>query len=558
MTTVKGQTDNGGHMSDWGRGVFTWRFLLLSVVLPSLSAIIFVYLRPGPSLPDDPILRASQLVASGVPARAKQEIESWFHENLDDVFAHRAYISTHCSISGESAEGDERQGDEEFLKFYENLRSHGSETRKDLANYGLGYYWSFCRDFKRALECYDRVENKKLLFLNLSRGDAYASLNQHGDALEAYNLELQVEGEVDSKVLAIGGLSESLLRLRYWDALEALTDDPRIGPLASGNARRTVLLQRARFGEYFGFFVETYLASLRWDHALLALFGSVIWLLVIRWWDFFEKEPIWITLISVGLGALVAHVVFLFHDVLSLWHHIGLGGSVLEDLAYCVLAIGLVEEVVKILPIFPVLILTRHIDEPIDWLIYGGLSALGFSTLENYFYFSQLGTHVAVGRTFISTPLHIALSGMLALSVPEAKQRGWNPVLTFLGSLVLVSVVHGLYDFFILGPWESARPVSVLIALGWGMAFMAMLENIHTLSPFREKAISHSFDSTPWFVRAFMALVIVVFLLNSWRLTSDEATIRFLVDLTVNLLFVFMLIRYGSVRIERKWRRMLV
>ena len=49
--------------------------------------------------------------------------------------------------------------------------------------------------------------------------------------------------------------------------------------------------------------MKSYLASLRWDHALLALFGSVIWLLVIRWWDFFEKEPIWITLISVGLGA---------------------------------------------------------------------------------------------------------------------------------------------------------------------------------------------------------------------------------------------------------------
>ena len=155
-------------------------------------------------------------------------------------------------------------------------------------------------------------------------------------------MELQVEGEVDSKVLAIRGLSESLLRLRYWNALEALTDDPSIGPLASGNAQRTVLLRRARFGEYFGFFVKTYLAALRWDHALLALFGSVIWLLVIRWWDFFEKEPIWITVISVGLGAVVAHVVFIFHDVLSLWHHIGLGGSVLEDLVYCVLAIGLV------------------------------------------------------------------------------------------------------------------------------------------------------------------------------------------------------------------------
>jgi RsiW-degrading membrane proteinase PrsW (M82 family) len=541
--------------------VFRWRFLVLNIVLPSLSAVILVYLLPRPDLPEDPYLRAMQLVSSGLPARAKTVLEPWLQERLDDVMAHRGFISTHFSIP-EGSGGSNDRDDLGLELFYETLRAETDGLTRDVATYALGFFWFQRNDADRALGFYREVEAHDLPYLNQSIGDALARLNRHDLAVMAFGRELELESSdgqsIENKIRAVHGMSESFLALRHWDALGTLIADPHLGGLASGNSRRAYYLNRGLVGDYLRFFVRGYVGGFTWTHGLLALFGSLIWLLVIRWWDVFEKEPLPMCVLSIVLGALVAHGVFILHDVLSSWQHIGLNGNLINDLLYCIFAIGLVEELVKIFPVFLVLVLTRHIDEPADWFVYGGLSALGFSTLENYFYLSELGSQVAVGRTFVSTPLHIALTGMLALSIPEARQRGWNLFLTFGASLIVVSIVHGIYDFFIMGPWVNLRPLSVLIALGWGLSFMAMIENIHTLSPFRERADSHQMDSTPWFLRAYLALVITVYLINSKSVSPNEATIRFFADLALNLLFVLMLLRYGRVRIEKNWRRMLV
>lgn len=541
--------------------VFRWRFLLINILLPSLSAVILVYLIPRAELSDDPYQRAIQLVSSGLPERAKTVLKSWLEERLDNVVAHRGFIDTHFSIPEKRGRGQERD-DASMESYYENLRSTSDGRVWDVATYALGYYWFRKEDPDRALRLYREVTAEDLPFLNQSIGAALARLNEHQLAVVAFGRELHFEtkeGEtVENKILAVHGMSESFLTLRDWEALETLIENPHLGGLTSGNSRRAYYIHQGLIGDYLRFFARKYTGGFTWTFALLALFGSLVWLLVIRWWDVFEKEPLPMCVLSIVLGAVVAHGVFIFHDFLSGWNQVGLNGEVVHDFLHCVFGIGMVEELVKIFPVFVVLLLTRHIDEPADWFVYGGLSALGFSTLENYFYLSELGSQVAVGRTFVSTPLHIALSGVLALSVPEARQRGWNRPLTFLAALMLVSVVHGLYDFFIMGPWVEVRALSVLIALGWGFAFMAMIENIHALSPFRERADYHQLDSTPWFLRAYLALVITVYLVNAKTLTPHEATVRFLADLVLNFVFVLMLLRYGRIRIEKHWRRILV
>ena len=54
--------------------------------------------------------------------------------------------------------------------------------------------------------------------------------------------------------------------------------------------------------------------------------------------------------------------------------------------AYAVLAIGVIEEAVKMIPFLLVVVRFREFDEPIDGIIYASFIALGFATMENIQY----------------------------------------------------------------------------------------------------------------------------------------------------------------------------
>ena len=47
---------------------------------------------------------------------------------------------------------------------------------------------------------------------------------------------------------------------------------------------------------------------------------------------------------------------------------------------------GLSEEIIKIIPVLIILKTTKFINEPIDYIIYSSISALGFAFIENIQY----------------------------------------------------------------------------------------------------------------------------------------------------------------------------
>ena len=76
-----------------------------------------------------------------------------------------------------------------------------------------------------------------------------------------------------------------------------------------------------------------------------------------------------------------------------------LTGDVSNDLFYTIVIIGANEELSKVAGVIVAFwILRKHIKEPIDYLVYAGLVALGFSIVENYKYFNAYGLQIITTR----------------------------------------------------------------------------------------------------------------------------------------------------------------
>jgi RsiW-degrading membrane proteinase PrsW (M82 family) len=119
-------------------------------------------------------------------------------------------------------------------------------------------------------------------------------------------------------------------------------------------------------------------------------------------------------------------------------------------------------------------------DEPLDSMIYLVTAALGFAAVENILYlFSPIGdssfqtivqTAIMItiirfiGATFLHTLCSALLGYIIAISLFETKKR---VLLTILG-IIIVVVLHGMYDFSIVtlqSPAKIIIPIAIILGL---------------------------------------------------------------------------------------------
>jgi RsiW-degrading membrane proteinase PrsW (M82 family) len=244
------------------------------------------------------------------------------------------------------------------------------------------------------------------------------------------------------------------------------------------------------------------------------------------------------------LGAVAASFVFVIGDMRAVFGRPDVTGHNPTSFSYFVFSVGLVEEVAKFLPVIVVLLVTKAINEPIDWVIYGCLSALGFSVWENYSYLSAFGLEVGVVRPFLSTPFHMAMTGAIALSIPEARHRGWWPPLAVAVGLLVVAIVHGTFDFLASQHDATWGLLAFGVVVVWGEVFVVLMASAETLSPLRKKITFDHFSTYYWFIGSYVLLCGTVFLMNAALVEHEEAIHRLTDNLIPGLIAFFALRLY--------------
>ena len=132
--------------------------------------------------------------------------------------------------------------------------------------------------------------------------------------------------------------------------------------------------------------------------------------------DRYEKEPLPLLAIVFSWGAIVAAgVAFLINSLSSMGVYLITQSDFATQLTVSTMVAPIVEETLKgAAVLFVYLIYKTEFDSPLDGLVYGGITALGFAATENIWYIHQLGY------------LQGGWQGLLDLAIIRVVLVGWQ------------------------------------------------------------------------------------------------------------------------------------
>lgn len=494
-------------------------FSLLSCVL----IIVGVRLLGNRPPPEDPRQLVDLLVTAGLPEKAEPVFEQLLHRSPLDIDLHYRYISNHFEISGSS---DEPRDDYPIMQRYFNLASQ-PETA-DIGNYGSGLIRVYLKDYEEGLRFYRQVADQRMKYLNNSIGFTLIKLGREDEGEGYLWTEINQGGNISG---ATGNLIDLYLRTNDLDKLQALAEDPRTQPYLDAGTRRWLAFNQGRVGAYLKMvFIDPW-QGIYPDSWLSALLICGMWFLYLWRLDVFEQEPLWLCLLMLLLGGVAAELSLLGGDLMFRLVPVSPGNGGWDDLVYSILHIGLVEEVVKFLPVIGVMIFTKTINEPFDLLIYGSLSALGFATLENALYFTSLGVGISFSRFIISTVVHLAMTSLICYAWAWAiYYRRKYHVLAVAVGILLATLAHGLFDFFLLQESSDLSALSILILGVLAAGFGRMIAEALSASPFfaRQKSLRRRLSNYELLISTAVLMLVVAFLYNNYTFTTEIAIQRFL------------------------------
>ncbi len=215
---------------------------------------------------------------------------------------------------------------------------------------------------------------------------------------------------------------------------------------------------------------------------LVSFLISYTWYRYLTWLDPFEREGRGWELAVFIAGCAVVFLVQPLSDLLIPALGLRLDGTFLNDWWYCVIGIGLIEESVKLLPLLAILMLTRQADEPFDLILYGSISALAFAFVENIQYLERTGLFAVGGRALYASVAHMFFTSLIAYAMALARHRGRSMVLPGLFGLLLASLAHGFYNFWLMAP-DRPHLITLVFLLGSMHLWVAMKNNLVNLSP---------------------------------------------------------------------------
>ncbi len=301
-------------------------------------------------------------------------------------------------------------------------------------------------------------------------------------------------------------------------------------------------------------------------YSLISIFIAWIWVDYFRLIDIHNKNSLFHAVAAFLLGGSSVFVVFGVHAYALDNGGLSINGNLFNDLAFAIIQVGMLEEFSKIAAFGVFFLFFRnHLKEPIDYLMYVSICALGFSAVEHVLYFNQNGPEIINGRAILSTVGHMFDTSIIAYGLILFRFKPENhSILTVLLCFLLASLAHGIYDFFLMYP--------PLEQVGWIFTVLYFLITISVFSVILNNSINNSpyfsykeiIDSSFVFRRLFSYYAVIFlaqFLLTlldhtlEWSLFSLVWSVVFsgtIIILTIGRLSRFNLIkgRWEKIKLE--------
>jgi RsiW-degrading membrane proteinase PrsW (M82 family) len=201
--------------------------------------------------------------------------------------------------------------------------------------------------------------------------------------------------------------------------------------------------------------------------SVIAFVPALLYVLPLMWLDRYDPEPLWLLALAFAWGALIAVLVsFVLNTGIGIGVAVAVGGregAMLGDIVGAVVSAPLVEEGSKGVGLLLLLIFfRRYFDDILDGIVFAGVIALGFATVENVLYY---GRAIGMGgipaliflfflRGILSPFAHVTFTSMTGIGCGIAREshnmfvRIVMPVIGYFGAVALHAFWNGMAVFF--------------------------------------------------------------------------------------------------------------
>lgn len=338
---------------------------------------------------------------------------------------------------------------------------------------------------------------------------------------------------------------------RKIEDLQSKLNDPEWRPYFDHWTLHKYHLERKEFLQMFYHVTLYSFKNYTWKAYLTCGIAGLGWIILLihlgsAW--FWKKKEILLIPAAVILGMMSATTclgVVIVQDFYL--NHTGFTDkSVVYNLAYCILGIGLREELCKLFLFLPILYFVKNIREEYKILCFCSLVGLGFAIEENLSYFLRSsGDAVIVGRFLTANFAHTFLTGFTCFYLVKAVQRGGKAWDEFTITLVKMIVIHGVYDFLLIDPTMKSK----------GMGFFAMMIYVYVALLYLRLLMStappaHQFVSlTRVFTIVLCCTIGITFMMLSTEIGIKDAFKSIASGMVVYAIYAYMFYREFNERI---------
>ncbi len=265
-----------------------------------------------------------------------------------------------------------------------------------------------------------------------------------------------------------------------WARLTSALANPRFARQVSAGLRMKSALTRRDWRDAARWFFPSQYEDVTPGTLVLVLASGIVWFAICAQIGLVGQRPrfrIPLYGVAFGLGVLSTYLTM---ALAILEHVLGFGekGQVVADAIYFVIGVGLREELSKALFFLPLVTILLRWGRRREALACGALVGLGFAAEENIGYF-QMGLSTALARFLTANFLHVGTTGLVAVAMDDSFRRREGEPGDLSRTLMLVILIHGLYDFFLSsGSVQGGSFLSMLVFVLLTRRFVDVLRQL--------------------------------------------------------------------------------
>lgn len=447
--------------SFWLRTAFLWSPLLLLAL-----AVGVVNISPKPPVVDSP---SCQLLP-GSPQKSLLS-DSAIHVHLATL------------LHGECQDSLLRMSQRRTQAF----RGLPREMR-GLNNLMLGFIQLQQEDYLKAWLYFNRVRDRNLACLQVGLGQAALHMRRYEDAAQAFERAEVSDGDACYELL-LSGKAQLYIETQQDPKLWTLWQTPAARPFIPNYQIRQITFSGHSPWTYMRVLADKLRGEFSWIGFLAALAVTLVWLLYLLELHVFAPGSFKYVAFTFGLGMLMCLAAFVLGDLQHIYGGLQADMKGWRSIFYHILAVGAVEELVKILPLALIYRLPGAIKEPYDVILYASTAALGFAFIENGLYYDAEHLHIIHARAMTSVVGHMFTTSLIAYALVWRRIRAkhLSGFVVAVLAWIAASSWHGLTNFLL----QHGHGVAYLVQLTVGLYLWTIfINNTLNYSPFFDKRLT--------------------------------------------------------------------